>query len=358
MWDAARAAVRTVLDSEPSELTDYYGLAFDAAGRRLAVASSQSIVRVYDTGTWKESHPVEGPAGPIQALSLAPDDRTLAVAGHDGLVRLWDFPTARVRGQWPVPGPSYFFPCLAFRPPDGATLATATPHLVQLCDPATGQVRETLDDGKEATRRQGPQGLAWSADGKVLAAGYNSGQVSLWEPGSGKPERSFVAHKGSVLAVAFPPSGGRALATGGIDAFVHLWRDPFTDREPETWKCPHQAHGVVFSPDGKTLTAAGYGDVLRWDVGTGEPRPTLDFQRWVYTVAYSPDGRTLAAIAESGHLLWWDSVSGKKLGEWRAPGPFPHNVLAFASDSRHLFVGNANGTVYVLRLASVPDSQE
>jgi WD40 repeat protein len=355
LWDAARNTVQSVLPRVHSGTEDYSGVAFDSGGR-LATAGDDGVVRVYDRGTLRQCHPPEGATGSLLALALAPDDRALATCAIEGRLWLWDLPTVRVRDSWPVPSPHYLN-CLAFRPPEGEVLATGDQYEVRLCDPATGKVREILDDGKESARRKGVIELAWSPDGKALAAGYQAGVVSLWEPGSGTLGRFFTAHKAPVLGVCFGPDG-RTLASGGTDAVVRLWREPRSDQEPETWKASHQVMSLALSPDGKTLAAACHAEVMRWDVGNGNPRPALPSPPWVDALAFAPDGRTLAAAGTDGHLLWWDPSSGKKLGEWRAPGRFHHNLLAFASDSRHLVVGNYNGTVYILRLASAPAPEE
>jgi hypothetical protein len=48
-------------------------------------------------------------------------------------------------------------------------------------------------------------------------------------------------------------------------------------------------------------------------------------------------------------LVVWDTASGKALHTW--DWPLACQAVAFAHDGKHLAVGNANGTVYVLRLA-------
>ncbi len=358
VWDAARNVVQAVLPRGEPRTEDCYGVAFDAAGRRLAVAAGRGVVRVYDMRTRQESHPPAGPAGPIQSLALAPDDRTLATSPLDGGLRLWDLPTARVRDPWPVPPRAGYFSTLAFRPPEGATLATGCVYAVELLDPATGQVRQTLDDNgianREGMNREWVRMLAWTPDGRALAAAYQTGFVARWEAGSPAPVGAVRAHTDYAYAVAFSPDG-KTLASGGVDGAVHLWRDPGVPQGPgEVRKARHQVHCLAFAPDGQTLAAGTLGEVARWDAA-GEQRAALTCSGWVEAVAFSPDGRTLTAADDTGLLIWWDPANGKKLGEWRAPGRFGRNTLAFASDSRHLIVGNPNGTVYVLRLAAAPD---
>ena len=70
--------------------------------------------------------------------------------------------------------------------------------------------------------------MAFSPDGKTLAAGGLNGVVQLWNFHTGKPRRTLHGHTGLVNSVAFSP-GGETLASGGDDGTVRLW-DPDTGR--------------------------------------------------------------------------------------------------------------------------------
>jgi hypothetical protein len=65
-------------------------------------------------------------------------------------------------------------------------------------------------------------------------------------------------------------------------------------------------------------------------------------------MVFSPDGRTLAAAGLGGQVSLWETATGKKYREWQLPGPV--HRLAFLEDGRHLVTANENGTFYVLRL--------
>src|SRR5712692_3228085 len=111
--------------------------------------------------------------------------------------------------------------------------------------------------------------VAFSPDGKTLAAGSWDGAVRLWEVASGKELRQFDKQQAPVRSVAFSPDG-KMLACGGEGSAIVLW-DPATAKElrrlvghrgPITF--------VLFSPDGKLLASKGYDQTLRlWDVAAG-----------------------------------------------------------------------------------------
>ena len=110
--------------------------------------------------------------------------------------------------------------------PDGRTLATAgtdrTLNLWDLTDPgAPARLGEPL------IGHSGPvDAVAFAPDGPVLATGNWDGTVILWDlTDPGAPARlgePLIGHSGRVYAVAFAPDG-RTLATGGIDDRLILW---------------------------------------------------------------------------------------------------------------------------------------
>jgi WD40 repeat protein len=68
--------------------------------------------------------------------------------------------------------------------------------------------------------------VAFSRDGKLLAAGCGDGTVRLWNPATGRPVATLHATSSSRFgadAVAFS-AGGKLLASGGNDGTVHVWQ--------------------------------------------------------------------------------------------------------------------------------------
>ena len=108
----------------------------------------------------------------------------------------------------------------------------------------------------------GVHSVAFSPDGKTLAAGYSPARRRCGAVGRGHPQT--------------PPGGSPPRDEGGVES-------------------------VAFSPDGKTL-AAGYvgATAAGWCCGTWRPErlpedPLPVKEGYVHSVAFSPDGKTLAA---------------------------------------------------------------
>jgi WD40 repeat protein len=188
-----------------------------------------------------------------------------------------------------------------------------------------------LEKRKEVRMESGPEpvygnGAALAPDGKLLALYSQRTVVELWDLGGKEPRR-------------------RAL----IDDSARLGWGSFGP--------------LVFSPDGRFLITTGVegrdtrrrffkGLAVRiWDVRGERPveSKTLEEADWdgVYHVALSPDGKLLAVQGGKDRVVVWRLDRGEKLWSKILPG---YCVPRFAPDSRHLILGNGNGTLYVLRL--------
>jgi WD40 repeat protein len=75
------------LDGHSALITD---LAFALDGRRLASASLDGTVRLWDLETRLTILILDEHAGGIEGLAFSPDGRRLVSANHDGTIRMWD----------------------------------------------------------------------------------------------------------------------------------------------------------------------------------------------------------------------------------------------------------------------------
>ncbi|WP_206061972.1 WD40 repeat domain-containing protein [Nonomuraea basaltis] len=108
-------------------------------------------------------------------------------------------------------------------------------------------------------------GVAFSPDGKTLAAGTSDGPVLLWDIATRRRTATLTGHTGSsahVFSVAFSP-GGRLLASGSGDNTVRLWN--VSSGRPTATLTGHTApvNSVAFSPDGKTLASSSSDETVR-----------------------------------------------------------------------------------------------
>jgi WD40 repeat protein/serine/threonine protein kinase len=176
LWDVARTKAKEIR-SFKGLTGNVVAVAFGADGKRLAAAADRTV-KVWDSETGKELQSLEGHEGPLRALAFSLDGKFLATGGDDETARLWEVesskPPRTLEGHaGPVTG-------VAFSP-DGRRLATAgggTDATVRLWDVETGRELLQLAGAGRC--------VAFSSDGKYLAAADSSGQVLLWTAGSEK----------------------------------------------------------------------------------------------------------------------------------------------------------------------------
>jgi RNA polymerase sigma factor (sigma-70 family) len=344
VWDAAsgRPLLRQAAEA------DRACVAFAPDGETVLLGGTDGVMHLLDAATGKVLRSFAGHKATgerfergIWGLGFGPGGRTLVSWGSDKTVRVWEVSPGKQLRQfgkedWTVHGLS----------PDGSLL-TATrkdaPQTVLLIDVATGNEIRQLPLPGELTR------LAFSADGKLLAAGWGELEkpcsIGIWELESGKQRGMLVGHKASVFALAFSPDG-KQLASGGYDHTLRLW-DLGTYKEsqpPHTLRTP--VYQVAFTKDGKTLVLRAFEHQVRlWDVATWKERVT-DGPAWgLGTFAYSPDGKLLAA--PSFNRIWiWEAATGKLLRTLEAAQWAVHGV-AWTPDGKVLVSGSSDGVVQI-----------
>jgi serine/threonine protein kinase/Tol biopolymer transport system component len=283
-----------------------WSVAFSPDGKRLASASNDRTVKVWDAVTGQEILSLTGHTGGVSSVAFSLDGKHLASASNDRTVKVWDAATGQeVRTLTGHTGEVY---SVAFSP-DGKRLAsTSEDKTVKVWDAATGQEVRTL-----AGHTLYVSSVAFSPDSKRLASASGDKTVKVWDAATGQEVRTLAGHTSFVLSVAFSPDGKR-LASASNDRTVKVW-DATTGQEAFSLRGhTGEVYSVVFSPDGKRLASAGGGDltVKVWDATTSQEARTLTGHTGeVYSVVFSPDGKHLALAFGYQSVNVWDSATGQ-----------------------------------------------
>ena len=353
----------------PGNLGWVLSVAFSPDGAALAHDTEDGTVQLWDTETWEQKRTLAGHTSDVTSVVFSPDGMTLASGSSDSEVLLWDAMTWEHKETLTVPmvaGGMMTISGIVPRPavyglvfsPDGGTLATAGwDETVRLWDVVTGEQKQAFTGRKERV-----DSVAFSPNGATLAAvtgtwrsvacamGSQDGGAEAGVSQDAGAASSFVAQGLTVDSIAFSPDGG-TLASGGWDETVRLW-DVVTGEQKQAFTGHTKwVNSVAFSPDGSTL-ASGSGDetVRLWDTETGEQKQVLTgHTEDVYSIAFSPDGSVLASGGADGTVRLWDTVTLELKRTITGHG-FVIRCVVFSPDGSVLASGGHGGTILVWKV--------
>jgi serine/threonine protein kinase/WD40 repeat protein len=254
----------------------------------------------------------------IQSLTYSPNGALIATANNRDQARLSEYryyaAIWRVEGaalERYLLGPQQWVNDVAFSP-DGRFLAAASDEdrifLWQVSDGTL--VREI-----EASLG-GVSSLDFSPSNLLLAAGGWGTNVGLFQVSDGHMLRTLEGHEDSVKDVDFSPDG-TLLASASDDSMVRLWQ--VSDGRLLHTLRAHTAgvRKVVFSPDGSWLASASDDHSIRvWEVRDGTLARSLEADvEPILDITFSNDGTLLASCAQDGKLRLWQMSSGEMLRE-------------------------------------------
>ncbi len=301
------------------------GTTFDPTGPRLAITSWEDPTTVVDLAAGDEAFALdELLLYPIMDAAWSPDGQSIATAGFDGGVRVFEGGTGHQRFSIHGTGGHVFDVDWA---PDSASLvAGKSDGTARVWVVDEGGAREVITLSAHDTRK-GIEGVAFSPDGtRVLTGDLGVTAARVWDVGiDGNAE---VANLPAVVAtfgaVDFTSDGRQLVASSGAGS-VTVWdAQSFTrrrtlgvpSRSPTAaaqdaapgYDAPLASGADVFSvdvsPDGRLVAAARFdGSVRVWDMETGRDAFTVDagpLQGTYGTVSWNPDGDLLAIAANDG----------------------------------------------------------
>jgi WD40 repeat protein/serine/threonine protein kinase len=292
LWDLA---------GEPKHEATMRGLVpwgFSGDGRTLLVATTYASVKLLDVATMREvgsrflPHAQEEPLGKV-----LPDGQTAVWFGWRERFELRDLKSwERITGMsgghlwWNLEG-------VTLAPKSQLLAVTQGPRLtggnsVVLRELRGAQPKATLNC-------RAP--VAFSPDEKILATvASDSANIILWDVGTHQQLASLAENKAyRVYTMAFSPDG-RTLAAGVGDGTIQFWGVPTGGRLSTLAGHRQPVYALAFSPDGRTLASASNdGTVKLWHLATGRevygftlPFTDVFIMAWLM---FSNDGQNLLA---------------------------------------------------------------
>ncbi len=352
VWDAETGKelkVATVVEKDDRPLR---AVAFAPDGKAVAVAGDDGVLRVYDPATGKETFKAGSRNARIERVAFSPNGKLIGVADSTGKVGVY---APGLANTMPMSvdvvergGPCYG---VAFAASGDAVFTCGADYKARLtsgpkADGSAGP--EILQDKERYVGHTDPvTDLALTADGKSLVTGSADGTVRVWEVGTGKQLRLFQGHAAEkntdsgVTAVAVRRDGRQA-ASAGTDGSIRLWDLSTADDHRPLAGAAGPVWAVAVSADGKLAAAAGADKVIRlYDAETGKAEGELTGHAAAVTsLVFLPDGKLASAGGDRGVKVW--DVATKAVVKDLAGHELP--VLALATDGKLLVSAAADRT--------------
>ncbi|HET7503561.1 MAG TPA: protein kinase, partial [Kofleriaceae bacterium] len=199
--------------------------AFSRDGKWILTTDDNSA-RVWDARTGKLQYSLPHSDAVVDAV-FSPSGATLATAGADGFVKIWDMSTGSLVRAWTRNRPDGKHPRYyrVAMTPDGRLVAALDYRgdLVEVWDAHTGEPAAELSD---ETASNGAA-LAFSADGRWLASSGRGETTRVFDTQTWKLAVTLPAPQ--VNCLKFDPTGPR-LATGSMLGDASLWDIPSGQR--------------------------------------------------------------------------------------------------------------------------------
>lgn len=256
VWDVSSGRLLFSLVKSPSHMV---AVSFSPDGKTIALGDYVGKIGLYSAATGDLIRTFEPLSSAVWELDYSPSGDRLASASFRSGMHLWD--NASREPLWNY-GEKDMLRVLSvdYDPTGGAIACGTLSNGVMILDAKTGQLIKHLP-------LPVPVGdVAFSPDGRWLAAGSDDNKIRLWRTSDYELEKTLGGHAGYVNGVTFSPDG-RLLVSGSHDKQVGLW-----DIQSGQFKLLEGHQDVVLRVDmnssGTLIASISWdGTVRLWGVG-------------------------------------------------------------------------------------------
>ena len=207
--------------------------------------------------------------------------------------------------------------------------------------------------------------VAFLVDGKHVVGGCRGGKIRRWRVEDGR-EVGTPMDAGSVVCSVAVSRDGKWVVSGTESGLVTVWNTESYSKVTE-WKAHNDwVRTVDVSPDAMKI-ASGSNDsgctACVWSLSAGErlfepfkrsilPNP-FKHDAYVVAVKFSPDGQLIALAKQHTSVRICDGHNGRLLVQFLIKvDSFMNQSLAWAKDSKQLFVLSGDGNIYCLEAST------
>jgi WD40 repeat protein len=334
-----------VMSGEPQQVYKgagavLYAVAISPDGQSLAVAGENGTLVLFNAYNGQLLQRLKGHTDHVWATVFGPKNQWLASAGDDKQIIFWSLPAGEKLKEWQTEGEIW---ALAVNP-EGTILASGGKNkTITLWNIQTGQTVRTLKG-----HQQEISSLAFDATGEILASSSYDKAARLWQVSSGETIKTLQAWD-KIQEVAFS-SNDQLLAIGGNDNKVRLW-DVNSGQQIRTLD-GHQnkVFDVNFINEDYLVSSSADRSLRIWDVDNGLTVRVLQGHSGNVT-GIATHQKRLFSVSTDGTAMRWDTSLPY---QYLVDLPSEPASTAISPNGHRVAVGFADGT---LRLYSLPEIQ-
>jgi WD40 repeat protein len=353
---ASKSLVKIVTLPAGQNVPDFPGqtegaerLAFSPNGQFLVMSRGEEV-KILRTGTWEELTNLQGHTRPVTCLAISPDSQRIATASQDSTIKIWD----PIFGEEVLSLQGHTGPVvsLAFAPGGKFLFSGGQDRTVRVWNASHVPGNVTLRGHRDAVLA-----AAFSQTGTRLASAGKDRTIRVWDLHTGRENLLCQSSIGPVDWVAFSSSEQYLLARS-----QNTWMAWDVGKERVGKGVLHFYKGfqgaMTLRPDGKTLLGQerkislvipgqekppGPTFMRTLDLLAKEekPFPNLAGMEPANLLAASPDGLNVAAV-HGERIKIWEINTGRLVSQMEEV--LPHiDALGFSPDGQRLLAGNDQG---------------
>ncbi len=284
--------------------SNYRFIIMSPNGKRFATVSVDSTSKLFDYPSGKLDSQLFDSVKHIGAVAFTSDDRYLIGGTGDGSLKIWDLVERKVVASTTAGHDQSIVDMQTDR--NNILLATLGREQLIRMWRANYQYPVAASYAVEGKAR----GVAFSADGKWLAIGADSGIVKIWNIQSGEQSQTITGHNQQVWALAFSPDS-RFLASADRSGQLNVWDIESGEVQWSVNSDDIPIWSVAFINDGKQLVTASDQRIKIRENATGELINNISNGDTLTRMTVFPDGHRIAVSTSNGQAKIWDIEKGE-----------------------------------------------